>query len=77
MHNHRDRPLSKYVPDSPTSPHVYPEDSFEAEELSRSLPHAPIPPHNYELTFKKEEQDRYFARQPRGLAARNLFESSE
>jgi hypothetical protein len=77
MNNYKDRPLSKYVPESPPpSPHMYQEDSFEAEELSRSLPH-PIPIHNYELTFKKEAQGQYFMGDTRGLPPRTLFGPTE
>lgn len=59
MTHHHPHALHKYVPASPASPHQYDEDSFEAEELSRSHPQLPIP-RNYELTFKKDVQQQYF-----------------
>lgn len=51
-------------------------DSLDEQEVSRETPQpsSPAGQRNYELTFKKDQQQRYFATQAESQPARALFQ---
>ena len=54
-------------------------DSLDEEEVSRETPQpsSPAGQRDYELTFKKDQQQRYFATQAESQPARALFQQQD